>query len=118
MNRYKSAALPLALLYAALVIYASLYPFTGWRDVGVAPWAYLRAPLPQYWTRFDVGANLARTQALLAGEIDCASWGQLMLKFVLAQPAVTATSTDAVKANRVYAAVLMVMASAEYLIQK
>ncbi|MCU4120627.1 DUF1800 family protein [Variovorax sp. N23] len=36
----------------------------------------------------------------------------------LAQPAVTATSTDAVKANRVYAAVLMVMASAEYLIQK
>ena len=36
----------------------------------------------------------------------------------LAQPAVTSTSTDAVKANRVYAAVLMVMASAEYLIQK
>jgi uncharacterized protein (DUF1800 family) len=36
----------------------------------------------------------------------------------LAQPAVTATSTDTVKANRVYAAVLMVMASAEYLIQK
>ena len=59
MNRYKSAALPLALLYAALIVYASLYPFFGWRDVGVAPWAYLRAPLPQYWTRFDVGANLA-----------------------------------------------------------
>ncbi|QTD45259.1 VanZ family protein [Ottowia testudinis] len=59
MNRYKSAAWPLALLYTALVVYASLYPFTGWRDVGVAPWAYLRAPLPQYWTRFDVGANLA-----------------------------------------------------------
>ncbi|MDO5692004.1 MAG: VanZ family protein [Pseudomonadota bacterium] len=58
MNRYKSAALPLALLYAALIVYASLYPFIGWRDVGVAPWAYLRAPLPQYWTRFDVGANL------------------------------------------------------------
>ena len=36
----------------------------------------------------------------------------------LAQPAVTSASTDAVKANRVYAAVLMVMASAEYLIQK
>ena len=26
--------------------------------MGVAPWAYLQAPLPQYWTRFDVGANL------------------------------------------------------------
>ena len=36
---HKSAALPLALLYAALIVYASLYPFTGWRDVGVAPWA-------------------------------------------------------------------------------
>ena len=58
MNRYKSAAMPLALLYAALIVYATLYPFTGWRDVGVAPWAYLQAPLPQYWTRFDVGANL------------------------------------------------------------
>lgn len=58
MNQYKSAALPLALLYAALIVYATLYPFTGWRDVGLAPWAYLRAPLPQYWTRFDVGANL------------------------------------------------------------
>ncbi len=58
VQRHKSAALPLALLYAALIVYASLYPFAGWRDVGVAPWAYLRAPLPQYWTRFDVGANL------------------------------------------------------------
>ena len=58
MNRHKSAALPLALLYAALIVYASLYPFSGWRDVGVSPWAYLWAPLPQYWTRFDVGANL------------------------------------------------------------
>jgi len=59
MNRYKSAALPLALLYAGLIVYASLYPFSGWRDVGVAPWAYVTAPLPRYWTRFDVGANVA-----------------------------------------------------------
>ncbi len=59
MNRYKSAALPLALLYAGLIVYASLYPFSGWRDLGVAPWDYLQAPLPRYWTRFDVGANLA-----------------------------------------------------------
>lgn len=58
-DSHPSAALPLALLYAALIVYASLYPFTGWRDVGVAPWAYLGAPLPRYWTGFDVGANLA-----------------------------------------------------------
>ncbi|MDR2155176.1 MAG: VanZ family protein [Burkholderiaceae bacterium] len=58
MQRDKSAALPLALLYATLIVYASLFPFTGWRDQGIAPWAYLQAPLPRYWTRFDVGGNL------------------------------------------------------------
>ena len=58
MQRHKSAAWPLALLYATLIAYASLFPFTGWRDQGLAPWAYLQAPLPQYWTRFDISANL------------------------------------------------------------
>lgn len=59
MNRYKSAALPLGLFYAALIVYASLFPFTGWRDQGLAPWVFLWAPWPQYWTRFDLVANLA-----------------------------------------------------------
>ncbi len=58
MNRYKSAALPLGLLWALLIAYASLFPFTGWRDQGLAPWAFLQAPWPQYWTRFDIVANL------------------------------------------------------------
>jgi VanZ family protein len=55
---HKTAAWPLALIYAALVIYASLYPFDGWRPVGIAPWTFLAAPLPRYWTGFDVAANL------------------------------------------------------------
>lgn len=54
----RSAAWPLALLFAGLIVYASLYPFTGWRVQGVAPLAFLLAPFPQYWTGFDVGANL------------------------------------------------------------
>jgi VanZ family protein len=54
----RSTAWPLALLFAALIVYASLYPFTGWRLQGVAPLAFLGAPLPQYWTGFDVGANM------------------------------------------------------------
>ena len=58
MHRYKSAALPLAGVYAALIVYASLFPFSGWRDQGIAPWAYLNAPWPQYWTRFDLVSNL------------------------------------------------------------
>lgn len=54
----RSSAWPLALLFACLVVYASLYPFTGWRDQGVVPLAFLQAPLPQYWTGFDIGSNL------------------------------------------------------------
>jgi VanZ family protein len=55
---HKTSAWPLALSYAALIIYASLYPFSEWRDQGIAPWAFLTAPLPRYWTGFDVAANL------------------------------------------------------------
>lgn len=56
---HKSAAWPLALLYAALVVYASLYPFADWRDQGIAPWEFLLAPVARYWTGFDVGVNVA-----------------------------------------------------------
>jgi VanZ family protein len=55
---HKSAALPLALTYAALIVYASLYPFADWRDQGIAPWSYLWAPWPKYWTGFDFGINV------------------------------------------------------------
>jgi VanZ family protein len=56
---YKSAALPLALAVVCLIVYASLYPFADWRDQGISPLKYLTAPLPRYWTGFDVGINLA-----------------------------------------------------------
>ena len=58
-TQHKSAALPLALAYAALIVYASLYPFADWRDQGIAPWSYLAAPWPKYWTGFDFGINVA-----------------------------------------------------------
>jgi len=54
----KTSAWPLALSTIGLIMYASLYPFSDWRDQGVAPWAFLVAPWPQYWTGFDVGANI------------------------------------------------------------
>ncbi len=53
----RTSAWPLAFLYAGLVLYASLYPFTGWRVQGVQPWSWLSAPWPQYWTAFDLYAN-------------------------------------------------------------
>lgn len=50
--RHHSSATPLALAYAALVLYASLYPLTGWRwppgqtfaDLALLPWPPWRDP--------------------------------------------------------------------------
>ena len=47
------------LAYSLLIIYASWFPFTGWRDIGLSPLAYLWAPLPHYWTVFDLAINVA-----------------------------------------------------------
>jgi VanZ family protein len=55
----KTTAWPLSQAYVALVIYASLYPFAGWRDQGIPFWAFLWSPWPKYWTGFDTAANLA-----------------------------------------------------------
>lgn len=52
-------AVPLALAYVALVIYASLHPFSGWTDRGLPPLAFLHAAWPRYWTGFDVAINVA-----------------------------------------------------------
>ena len=54
----KTAAWPLSQAYVALIVYASLYPFTGWRDQGIAPWEFLSSPWPKYWTVFDLVANV------------------------------------------------------------
>lgn len=54
----KTSAWPLALSFAGLIVYASLYPFADWRDQGIAPWAFLAAPWPRYWTGFDLLSNV------------------------------------------------------------
>ncbi|MDQ9169171.1 VanZ family protein [Oxalobacteraceae bacterium R-40] len=46
------------LVYTILIVYASWYPFSGWQDKGLTPWHYLSLPLPHYWTKFDVAANI------------------------------------------------------------
>ncbi|MDR2852409.1 MAG: VanZ family protein [Burkholderiaceae bacterium] len=55
---HKTSALPLTLVYAALIVYASLYPLSGWRDQGIVPWSFVMAPLPRYWTWFDFIINI------------------------------------------------------------
>ena len=54
----KTVAWPLALVYALLIAYASLFPFTHWRYQGAATFAFWMAPLPRYWTGFDIGVNV------------------------------------------------------------
>lgn len=49
--------LQLAGVYTLLAIYGSLYPFTGWRDFGVEPLAFLVAGWPRYVTGFDLAVN-------------------------------------------------------------
>src|SRR3546814_2552915 len=46
------------LAYVLLIIYASLYPFTGWQDLGLPLRSYLFAGMPRYWTGFDVATNI------------------------------------------------------------
>ncbi len=54
---HRSSASPLLGLYLLLIVYASLYPFSGWRDQGLMPFDFLFAPWPKYWSQFDTAAN-------------------------------------------------------------
>ena len=65
----------------------------------------------------DAAALVARVNLLMAGGQLSDATVALIVGALNATP-VTAASSDAVKANRVCAAILMVMASAEYLVQK
>ncbi len=45
-------------VYTLLVVYASLYPFSGWRDNGAPLGAFLGGGWPRYWTVFDLLVNV------------------------------------------------------------
>lgn len=57
-SKGSGVALLLSLAYLGLVAYASLYPFVQWHWQGVMPWAFLRSPLPRYWSGFDITINV------------------------------------------------------------
>ena len=57
---HRTVAWPLALIYGALIVFASLFPFEGWRSQGISPLEFLLARIPPpYWTWLDVHINLA-----------------------------------------------------------
>lgn len=59
---WQQRASPLARLalgaYVVIVIYAGLAPWSGWRDLGISPFAFLWAPLPRHLTTFDLAVNV------------------------------------------------------------
>jgi VanZ family protein len=52
-------ALYFSIGYALLIVYASLYPMTGWHDSGGNALAFMLAPWPRYTTTFDLVTNVA-----------------------------------------------------------
>jgi VanZ family protein len=93
----RSSAWPLSLLFVGLVLYASLYPFTGWRVQGVSPFAYLLAPLPQYWTGFDVASNLlgyAPLGFLLTMAMWRSGWGKWTWPMALGLPVLLSLAVE------------------------
>jgi VanZ family protein len=49
----------LAAIYVLLIVYASLYPLSGWRDHGGSPLEFLGAPWPRQVLTFDALVNVA-----------------------------------------------------------
>jgi VanZ family protein len=58
----RSRASPVAraalLAYLLLIVYASWFPFAGWRSSGLSPFAFLNMQPQRYWTGFDVMVNI------------------------------------------------------------
>ncbi|MFT4192881.1 MAG: VanZ family protein [Comamonas sp.] len=74
----RSAALTLGLAYVVLIVYASLYPFGGWTDLGVPPLGFLTEGWPRYWLASDLIFNVLGYMPLglllAVGLQRCARW--------------------------------------------
>jgi VanZ family protein len=46
------------LAYLLLIVYASWFPFSGWRSSGLSPFAFMNLQPQRYWTGFDVMVNI------------------------------------------------------------
>jgi len=46
------------LAYLLLIVYASWFPFSGWRSSGLSPFTFLNLQPQRYWTGFDVMVNI------------------------------------------------------------
>lgn len=73
MAATRSSAWPLAWLFAALIVYASLHPFTGWTwPAEPDPRTLVALPWTHYHYRFDLVSNFAGYLPL--GVLFCLAW--------------------------------------------
>jgi VanZ family protein len=56
--RSSSLARATLLVYLLLIVYASWFPFSGWRSSGLSPFEFLNLLPQHYWTGFDVMVNV------------------------------------------------------------
>ncbi len=57
-SRTSPLARAACVVYALLLVYSGLTPWSGWRDLGLNPFAYLAAPIPAHVTNFDLAFNV------------------------------------------------------------
>lgn len=57
-SRHSPLARAACAVYALLLVYSGLAPWSGWRDLGLNPFAYLLAPIPAHVTNFDLAVNV------------------------------------------------------------
>lgn len=56
---HRSSAVPLAAAWVALIVYASWFPFSGWRwPPGTTAWELAQLAWPRYFIPFDIVSNL------------------------------------------------------------
>jgi len=77
-----------ALVYLGLIVYGSLHPFHGWRDLGLSHWAYLTAPAQRHIVKFDIFFNVLAYLPLgfiivLALYPRLRGWGAVILTLLL-----------------------------------
>jgi VanZ family protein len=59
ISRHHRAGLWIAATaYLVALVLISLFPFQGWTNNGLAPWAFLQQPFPRYRTGFDLWSNV------------------------------------------------------------
>ncbi|CAN0492637.1 unnamed protein product, partial [Phaeothamnion confervicola] len=91
----------LCAVYSLIIVYATLHPFSGWRDRGISPWAWAET-WPRQVLPFDLALNTAAYMPLGAF-IVWAAWPRLMPAVaVLLAPACGALLSAALESLQTY----------------